>query len=190
MQDLKDKIWITARTRMITEQRYKRYDIRSHLFISYMSLLMILTTIFSEDLSSVVPYFRQLEVVIPLALFAASLIVYGFKFGDCAHQFRECYLKLQSLYEKFDKTSDPTSEYEEILQRYPNHAESDYEELIIKRTLFDRQKISSGGVNHKWTYWMIAKWLGRVTWFWFFVVGLPLTITAHFLLSMIVNNQC
>ena len=73
MNTLKDRIWITAKTRMISERRYRRYELVSHILLAYLSFLLIASSLFNEDLSRYVPYFDKINIVISVFLFAASL---------------------------------------------------------------------------------------------------------------------
>lgn len=141
MSNLKDKIWLTCKTRMHSEKRYRLYDMTSHLFLSYMSLLMIVASVFSKELAFEVPHFNIITIILALFLFTTSLIIYGFRFSEMANKHRDCYLKLQGLEQNLDQQSDPGIAYQEILTCYPNHAEMDFEDLVLARTFFGNSKL-------------------------------------------------
>lgn len=170
---------------MISEKRYQRYDLMSHLFLSYMSALVIFASIFSQELAAAVPQFHKIAIVLSLALFTTSIIIYGFRFSDRATAYRHCYLKLQSLEESFDSQPDPASAYDRILAAYPNHAQSDYEDLILNRTLFANRKLQVGDETLTWTWFVLIKRTACLLTFWFVVLGPPLFFTTLFALPFI-----
>lgn len=177
MNDLKDKIWLTAHARMVSEQRYRQYDLASHLFLSYMSLLMIVSVIYSNELQGRIPHFEKISLIISLLIFSTSLIMYGFKFSETASSYRECYLKLQSMLNSFDSYSDAGSKYDEILSACRNHASADFEALVIERTLFKKCGLSSGGKEIRWDILMLLKYITRRLAFSATCIGIPLATT-------------
>lgn len=177
MSSLKDKIWITAKTRMVAEKRYKIYEISSHLFLSYMSLLMILSTIFSAELRGTVHHFDQITLCISLSIFAASLISYGFRFGETAAQFRECYLRLQELEHQALSEAETAKRYFEILGSCPNHSTADYGRFVVEMTFLTNKSIKSGPDTISWTGVMLITTMLRVVLFHILVIGIPLAST-------------
>jgi len=180
MADLADKIWITAHSRMYSEKRYKIYDISSHIFLSYLSLLLIVGSIFSKDLGGYLAHFDKLMVTLSLLVFTTSLIIYGFKFGEKSNQYRECYLKLQALGQNLKNVNSPEQEYASILECYPNHPDRDYHDFIISKTLIDRGTITSGGENISWTLWMLGTKIIRIVTYWGLLFLPPIFISYFF----------
>lgn len=181
MSNLKDKIWLTSKTRMFSEKRYRLYHLTSHLCLTYMSLLIIITSVFSGELALVVQYLDKIIITLALLLFTTSLIIYGFGFSEMANKHRDCYLKLQGLEQNFDEQSDPGAVYQEILSCYPNHAQRDYEDLVLDRTLFGTRRLQSGEENINWTVWMLLKKVIRVAAFGVVIlVILALPFVLHF----------
>lgn len=135
-----DNIWLTSKTRMQAEKRYKKYSLISHLFLSYYALLLIFLSIFSKSITTPLPL-SQINIALATAIFGASLIVYGFKFGETAQSHRECYLRLQRLIALENDEHELTAQYHEIIAGYPNHSASDYEDLIIDRTLIKNEPL-------------------------------------------------
>lgn len=173
MSSLKDKIWITAKSRMLAERRYKTYEISSHLFLSYMSLLLIISTIFSTDLKGAVYHFDQITICISLAIFAASLISYGFRFGETAAQFRECYLRLQQLEHQALDDAEIAERYFEILGSCPNHSTADYGRFVVEMTFYKKKPIQSGPDKISWTWMMLLTFVLRTSFFYIFTIGIP-----------------
>jgi hypothetical protein len=107
------------------------------------------------------------SAVIATFVFAFSIISFGFKFGETAASFRECYLRLQKLYESSEGEAKLSAEYHEILGGYGNHAERDYESFVLSRTLFDNKSIwDRRGNAIDWNPWMLAKWILRTGLYW------------------------
>jgi len=183
--NLRDKIWITCKTRMVSERRYRTYDTASHLFLTYMSVLMIAVSLFSDQIRSEIPYFDKVAIAIAVALFATTLVVSGFKFSDAANKHRECYLKLQYLDENFDTVADVAKKYNEILLNYPNHAQRDYETLVLNRTLFSSRNMKIGDEEITWSVWMLVGKLIRFAGFASLIIALPLSVTILFVTSIL-----
>lgn len=181
MSILKDRIWITCKTRMYSERRYRLYDVTSHIFLSYMSLLIIIAAVFSDELSKSVSHFGAITIILSLFLFATTLIVSGFKFSETANKHRDCYLKLQNLEQTFDQHADAAAAYDQILNLYPNHAQRDYEALVLDRTLFGRGSLMSGQTKITWDYWILFKKISRFISFWVLIISVPLYISYLFL---------
>ena len=181
MSSLRDKIWLTCKIRMFSERRYRLYDVTSHLLLSYMSLLIIVAFVFSDELGSEVPHFDKIAITLALFLFTTSLIIYGFRFSEMANKHRDCYLKLQGLEQNFDQQSDPGTAYQEILSCYPNHAQRDFEDLVLDRTCFGNRRVHSGEEEITWTGWMLLKKVIRFFAFWFLILVPLLLVTFLFL---------
>ena len=187
MSNLKDKMWLTCKARMISEKRYRLYDVTSHLFLTYISLLMIVASVFFDELALEVPNFRIITIILALFLFATSLIIYGFKFSEMANKHRDCYLKLQGLEQDFDHQSDPGSAYQEILSCYPNHAQRDFEDLVLARTCFGKSNLQSGEKEITWTISMLLKKIIRIFGFCLLILSPPILVTFLFLKSFIID---
>lgn len=164
---LRDSIWMTSKTRMFSEDRYKRYSFLSHLLLSYYSLVMIIISVFSDALSCNVPMYKEVTISFAIVLFGITLIVTGFQFDDVAKSHRECYLRLQKLLSE-DLPDDALSKnYHEVLAGYPNHRNWDYDNFIIDRTFIRGESITKGGeVSVKPTTQMYVMKVLRFSFFW------------------------
>jgi hypothetical protein len=180
MADLADKIWITARVRIYSEKRYKKYDISFHIFLSFLSLLLIIGSVFFQELSVYLSHFGKLMITLSLLVFATSLIIYGFKFGEKSNLYRDCYLKLNALEQNLENVNSPNNAYESILECYPNHSDWDYHDFIISKTLFSGETITSNGHPIKLTWWMLAGKIIRFVAYWGFLVIPPVAISYLF----------
>lgn len=171
---ISDNIWITSKTRMHSEVRYRLYSVVSHILLSYFSVVIIVISILSEALEEKVEHLSQINTVIALFLFATSLIVYGFKFEETARLHRECYLRLQELFSSKFSEDEKIEHYNRILLAYPNHAERDYESLVVRRTLLNNADMSNSKGPVTYSVTMLISWIARGIGFWTFVAALVL----------------
>lgn len=126
-------IWITSRTRMQSHTRYARYDLISHIALTFYSVLLLGFSVFSNHLNetNIGPYTSEVSIVLSLSVLCASLVIWGLKFGKTADQHRECFLALQRLYDDQERRKN-ISEYHQILDRYPNQSDFDYEAMLFR----------------------------------------------------------
>lgn len=137
---------------MQSHARYTRYDLLSHIVLTAYSVLLLGFSVFSHHLngSQIGPYISEISIVLSLSVLCASLVIWGLKFGKTADEHRECYLALQRLYEDDDARKD-ASKYHQILDRYPNQSDFDYEAMLHRnvwcqnKVLLDRSGIVSFG---------------------------------------------
>ena len=80
-EQLLDNIWVTSKTRMIAEERYRSYSLAAHIFTSYYSLLLIIFSIFSSDISGFTAEFDKIILTLAVLVFSLSLILGGFHFS-------------------------------------------------------------------------------------------------------------
>jgi hypothetical protein len=177
VESTKAVIWTTAHSRMIAEKRFRTYDIVSSLSLSWLALSVIVwATVRSSQHNTVL--LDTYTAIISAFVFAFSIIIFGFKFGERAALHRECYLRLQKLLDSEMDAEKLTNQYHEILGAYQNHNNCDYDALIIERTLYNNKWVRDrNGKDVKWTRWMITRHLFRTIIFW-------LGATAIFLLGI------
>ena len=179
---LKDKIWITSHVRIHAEKKYKLYNILSHIILSYLSFLLIIGMLFSEHFRTDPELFDKLMITLSLLVFASSLIVHGFKFGEKSNQFRECYLKLQALLGDFKSTEEPEKKYAEILAQYPNHSDGDYHFFLLMETVISGEEIEHGGKTKKFTWFMAISVIFRIV-LQLVIIFAPPTVISYFFYS-------
>ncbi|WP_083464290.1 SLATT domain-containing protein [Phaeobacter sp. 11ANDIMAR09] len=156
--EVKDRIWITCKSRIYAERRFRRYDVISHLALSMLSIIVIAITLLRDLLPAEVPL-DAYTVVYSVFILAASIIVFGFKFGEIATLHRECYLRLQRLHDSNENASELLQQYHDILSSYPNHSDTDYESLVIGRTFPNKKNMHSPtGTPISWSFWMLVRW--------------------------------
>lgn len=180
--DPNGNIWITSRTRMQSHARFSRYDLLSHIVLTAYSVILLAFSVFADHLTNtnVGPYTSEISIVLSLSVLCASLVIWGLKFGKKADEHRECYLSLQRLYDD-PQNRDNQASYFEILDRYPNHSEFDYEGMLYRliwcqgKVLRDREGI----VRFCWMRFA-SFWFLRIVRFLIgtLVVSLPLLFLA------------
>ncbi|MBI2241484.1 MAG: SLATT domain-containing protein [Magnetospirillum gryphiswaldense] len=147
MSEIADKIWTTYKSRMISERRYIAYDLASNIWISTYSALLIGTSIFSDEIVLCYPSFAKVNILLSVLVFALSLVLYGFQFKEKAARYRECYLKLQALYDKRDDVSDLAGAYNNIRENYANHSDRDYSDLLVESVIIRNRSIKDPAGN-------------------------------------------
>lgn len=186
--DWRSNIWITCKTRMQAEKRLKFYSLFSLLALNYFSFIIVVSAIFSGVLSERVPFFNEINISMSVALLASSLLFQGFKFDDVARLHRECYLRLQKLLEAPGERTEILGQYYEVLAEYPNHAPRDYDDLVIDRTLFRDKPIWDQSGPVRWTGFMVAKKLFRMTLFYLMLLAV-LSLGVYLIVYPLVSSR-
>lgn len=163
MDNLNDKIWITAKTRMISEKRSLRYNFALNFSVSYYSVFLIVFSIFSEFYKLHFYYYDQFGISASVVILAASLISGGFHFESRAASYRSCYLELQKLYDDPVGEGEKRKRYGEILDKYENHSMSDYYGFVIRSIIFEGKEIESGGKPILATKWIFFVYFSRLS---------------------------
>lgn len=187
-RNLEDKIWLTAKSRIFAEKRYRHYDIVSHVFLSYMSVLIIISSILPDHASQAIKNLDFITVALSIALLVTSLIIAGLRFSTTADKHRGCYLKLQNLYQSLDDTTEPAKEYDKILNGFPNHSSRDYDDFVLDQTLFGKNKLTTDGVSISWDIWMLIRKALRFCTFWLAIFLPPTFILALFLWAVFLSQ--
>ena len=140
-EQLLDNIWVTSKTRMIAEERYRSYSLAAHIFTSYYSLLLIIFSIFSSDISGFTAEFDKIILTLAVLVFSLSLILGGFHFSETADKHRECYLKLQTILH-YTSQQNIGESYVHILKEYPTHLPMDHEYLTVKSAIYFKKPLT------------------------------------------------
>lgn len=170
--NIRDRIWITAKSRIYTEKRYRQYDIMSHLVLSMLSAIVISLTLFKDILPQGAPL-ETYTIVYSIFILIASVVVFGFRFGETATLHRECYLQLHRLNDSKQDTAEVVRCYHDILSSYPNHSDLDYESLVLGRTFPNSKGLKRlDGTDINWTWGMLFRWCIHQITFWVFPIVL------------------
>ena len=142
---LSNKIWVTRKTRIYTEQRLVKKNQRSQLFIIIYSSCLVFLTVW--NLKYPTSNIEILLVIGSIAVLVASVTVSSQNFLERALAMRNCYIKLDELYSKVvraEKASDDDaiqqleSEYTANLLNVENHIDYDY--LCLRFSLRENKK--------------------------------------------------
>ncbi|WP_278985793.1 SLATT domain-containing protein [Sphingobium yanoikuyae] len=141
------RIWLTYKTRIISERRYQRYAIVSHLALSWYAFLSIVFSIYQDRFAQSLGVVgaSQAALVMSVLTFGLSLIIYGLRFDDLARIHRECYISMQRVYQSQESDDVKLERYSSLLEHYPNHSDSDYDDLLFDAWRFGRTLSGTDG---------------------------------------------
>ena len=165
-----DNIWLTCKTRMHAEKRYKKYSFFAHLIFSYYALSLIVTSLFSKHLSENIEYFYEINIALSISLFAASLVIYGFGYEQLSSKHRECYLLLHTLLNDDQSNKSKKDEYHKILNGFPNQETKDYEDLIVERVWLRGEELNNSRGSIEITKLMVFWYFTRHAFFYAFIL--------------------
>jgi SMODS and SLOG-associating 2TM effector domain family 5 len=149
VKELLDRIWITEKVRILAEERLLQNDKIAHFATIWYSFLLVVWSLFQEQIKQVVFYADQLNVAISVLLMVVSVSLYGLKFGQHSEYFKNCYHALQRLKAKV-KAAKPEDlkafelEYIDVLEGAPNHSDFDYKALLVGRWWQGNPLVSPG----------------------------------------------
>ncbi|MEO9470567.1 SLATT domain-containing protein [Parasphingorhabdus sp.] len=115
----------------------------AHLVLSYYSASLIVFSVFAIASRNTTQDF--IIFMMSVAIFAASVIIYGFDFSKKAGLFRSCYLELDKLHNREIGDKEKYRIYGEILDKYPNHSDGDYVSMVIGSERVGRTLTNSAG---------------------------------------------
>lgn len=137
---LSDKIWITRKSRIYTEQRLLRKNLISQILITYYSSLLVFLTIWNLKYPN--SDVDILLVIGSIAVLIVSITVSSQKYLERSLAMKNCYIKLDELCSKVvraEKNYDSElmqqleSEYTANIINIENH--SDYDYLCLRFSL-------------------------------------------------------
>eukprot|EP01012_Entosiphon_sulcatum_P065338 TRINITY_DN9425_c0_g2_i1.p1 TRINITY_DN9425_c0_g2~~TRINITY_DN9425_c0_g2_i1.p1 ORF type:complete len:192 (-),score=15.22 TRINITY_DN9425_c0_g2_i1:220-795(-) len=170
-----DKIWITARVRMLSERKLINFQNISYIVFTYYAVFLVIISVFSNYYKVFYESFDQFNISASIIVLVASLVAGGFRFEARANFFRECYLKLQRLVDEDLEDKPKSDKYNDILWDYPNHTARDYCDFVVNHTLIEGKELRSGGVDLLPTKFMILSYFLRKIVFYIFVLFLILS---------------
>jgi len=80
LEYIKNRIWLTSKTRMQSEKRYAMYDNVAHIILCIYSISLIGLTVFSNRLPATVPV-DAYAIWFSVWVIVFSVVVFGFAFG-------------------------------------------------------------------------------------------------------------
>jgi capsule polysaccharide modification protein KpsS len=146
---------------MIAERKAIRNQNVSYLAVTYYSLFTVMLSIFANYYKAPYPALDQINLAASVIVLVASLVAAGFRLEARAASFRECYLKLQRLYDEALADDEKKLKYRDILMDFSNHSPHDYKDLIVNHTVLEGKSLSIDGKDLTHTYPMMCSWLAR-----------------------------
>lgn len=140
-----EKIYITYKTRMTTEARLRRTSRLSNILLAWYSVVLIALSLADLTGQYQIYRFSLISSAISVGTLALSLFLYGEKYNERADQFRDCYLKLQRIYQSSDTTDDKMKNYYDVLDFYENQTSDDYDEMVFDAVIRGQKLENSRG---------------------------------------------
>ena len=140
-QSVRDRIWITMKSRMIAEARLKKLDWYNNTILVSVSVNVILLSVFEGKLSRFGFSPSSLSLGLSIVILVLSVLILGTKASQRASDFRSCYLELERLLAQSLSVENLALRFSKIKTKYPNHRDSDFFDLICERVVFLNQKI-------------------------------------------------
>lgn len=140
-----NKIYLTAKARMVAEAKLKRTALILHILLGWYSFCLIVLSLGNLTKTYTIPYADLLSTALSIGLFALSFFVYGERYHERADKFRSCYLKLQSLHSSNLTTPKKMAAYAAILDQYDNHTNSDYDDMLFDAWMRNQELRNAAG---------------------------------------------
>lgn len=151
---------------MIAERKALRNQNISYLAITYYSVFSVILSIFESFYSVSYPELGKLNLASSVVVLVASLVAAGFRLEARAASFRECYLKLQKLYDEDLPDRDKKLRYRDILLDVPNHSNHDYTDLLVNHMVLEGKELTNHGKPLKWTWFQFFSFFSRRILYW------------------------
>ncbi len=163
---------------MIAERKALRNQNISYLAVTYYSVFSVIISIFESFYSIQYTELGKLNLASSVVVLVASLVAGGFRLEARASSFRECYLKLQKLYDEDLPDNEKKLRYRDILFDFPNHSNHDYTDLLVNHMVLEGKKLTNNGIVLEWTLFQFLSFFGRGVLYWLVVLALFLVPVA------------
>jgi len=126
---------------MYAERRLKLYHSVSMCILVYYSFLLVVGGVFESKIESKFDWFSEFSVAASILVLILSSIMFGVNWGGLSAQHKSCYLRLEELIGVEDDEAILKSKYYAILDGFPNHGITDYEDFLVRESFVLRKKI-------------------------------------------------
>jgi hypothetical protein len=142
---LSDKVWITRKSRIYTEERLRFRSQLSQILIVYYSLFLVLLSLLNliyQNANDV----DMLLIFGSLIVLVFSVYIYSQKYEERSLNMRNCYIALDRIYYQLKKAEDKNdtdridllhTEYLTLLSHIENHTDYDY--LCFRHSMRNQQ---------------------------------------------------
>lgn len=130
---------------MTTEVRLRRQARFYNFMVSWYSFWTIVASLIELTGKYSLMYSNIVLAVFAVGIFSVSLYILGERYSDRAEQIKNCYLELQALYNGVINTDDKMKRYADILRKYENQTDDDYDEMMFDAFLRNQSLENSYG---------------------------------------------
>ncbi|WP_108866333.1 SLATT domain-containing protein [Aquimarina aquimarini] len=179
LEELNHKIWCTKGARFYADQRFKKKSKLSNISLSFLSAYLIITSLISvyninqNTNDNIISY---LVTALSILLLVVSMYESNQDYKLRAHQYHNCGLELSEIYNKLrtfktlktkktdieihDFSGRINSRYQEILNRYANHENIDFNTFRVNNLLYFGEELSDKEIKKikKKLNWNIYGW--------------------------------
>ena len=129
-KDRTERIFLTAKTRMIAEERARSLNAFLNGLTAWYAFCLIAASVanLAGALSHGIIEFSS--TLLSIAVFGVSLFLLGGRISQRAEDHRRCYLALKSIYHSSSSDAEKMAAYDSELEKYPNHKPIDYDLMI------------------------------------------------------------
>ena len=127
MSDLINNIWFTRKARIQASERLSMNGLHAQLILIIYSLVNVGFSVAALKYNNFLNGESDIALIImSVSILVLSMYITNIDFKGKSSQFKDNYLKLQSLYEKAKSTEvEPTEEYIQLLSECDNHKSID-----------------------------------------------------------------
>ncbi|WP_408080076.1 SLATT domain-containing protein [Sphingomonas plantiphila] len=156
-----ERIYLTYKARVAAECRMHRLAFWSQILIAWYSIAIIIVSLADISTFYGVNDGGVATTSLSVLVLTASVFVYSQRFELRAASFRECYLKLQELYDSTEHPEIILKKYHDILIPFENHSNFDYDSVLLSAKVRGTHLIDAHGPI-KFEGWALALHMGRI----------------------------
>ncbi|MBL0849097.1 MAG: SLATT domain-containing protein [Candidatus Liberibacter ctenarytainae] len=162
---LKNKIWLTAKIRMVAESRRKMLSRILWVLMVWYSFSSLVVHLFSNSIKDLNP--AEFGALFSVLSLMAPLVSLGLGLDILADKFRDCYLRLQKLLDHPSPDDELARQYSDILDIHPNHSPADYQDFLVGNITIEKKPLTDAvGNKIEVTWWMVTSYIIRKMAFW------------------------
>lgn len=125
-----ERIYLTAKTRMIAEERARSLNAFLNGLTAWYAFCLIAISVANLGGGLRHGMIEFSSTLLSIAVFGVSLFLLGGRISQRAEDHRRCYLGLKGIYHSSASEEEKMAAYDNELERYPNHKPIDYDLMI------------------------------------------------------------
>ncbi len=169
-----ERIYLTYKSRMTSEARLRLLARFWNFLLSWYSFLLIAVSLLDLTGRFTIPSFNVIAAIGSVAVFGLSLYIAAERHEARADDYRRCYLELQAIYADGDSVETKMPRYADVLSRYENQIESDYDDMLFDAYVRGQSLENASGPVSITGYKMasvVVRRVFRLIWMGIFVAG-------------------